>query len=122
MELVKALRSGEYEQGRKVLGDNQDRFCCLGVACAISSASLEWKKEIEGAWSKDFVWAIDGEKYYLPEKVRKEFGFHDSIGGRDDSQHILIKDKKYACLPEVNDDGIPFSDIADYIEKNWERL
>ena len=31
---VKALRSGEFEQGTGYLRKG-DKFCCLGVACAV---------------------------------------------------------------------------------------
>ena len=35
MQLVKALRSGEYVQGLERLRSEDDKFCCLGVACDI---------------------------------------------------------------------------------------
>lgn len=43
-----ALRSGEYEQGRRVLR-REDTFCCLGVLCDLHSkvtGNGEWKEGI----------------------------------------------------------------------------
>jgi hypothetical protein len=42
--LVDALRSGEYEQGRSYLRQD-DSFCCLGVACEVAR-----KNGLEGNW------------------------------------------------------------------------
>lgn len=36
---VKALRSGEYSQGKNVLRDHEDNFCCLGVLCNLHAES-----------------------------------------------------------------------------------
>ena len=46
---IKALRSGEYEQGREDLKVDE-KFCCLGVLCDISGL---------GSWSKGNL----GESY-----------------------------------------------------------
>jgi hypothetical protein len=35
MKWIKALRSGEYEQGYGQLETHDHKFCCLGVACKI---------------------------------------------------------------------------------------
>lgn len=35
---VKALRSGEYKQGTGTFLDDKNRYCCLGVLCAITNA------------------------------------------------------------------------------------
>lgn len=37
---LKALRSGEYKQGRGQLCI-QDRYCCLGVACVIAGHDMK---------------------------------------------------------------------------------
>lgn len=33
---IAALRSGEYQQGRGRLRTDDNRFCCLGVLCAVT--------------------------------------------------------------------------------------
>lgn len=50
-----ALRSGEYEQGRGQLRD-EDKFCCLGVLLEVS-------------WHGDWEWADD----YLPTEAGVAF-------------------------------------------------
>ena len=41
---IKALRSGEYEQGTGYLRSEDNKFCCLGVLCDIMKdrLGLEW--------------------------------------------------------------------------------
>ena len=34
-----ALRSGEYKQGVETLYTNDDKYCCLGVACRVAKIS-----------------------------------------------------------------------------------
>ena len=115
MQLVKALRSGEYEQGRDWLVDNKDRFCCLGVACNISVTDLNWEYV-------NREWRIGNESTSLPTEVVEEFGFFSHHGARSDGACIEINVQKYTCLSDANDEGVSFSDIADYIENNWEYL
>lgn len=39
---VKALRSGQYKQGRNVLyRESLGEYCCLGVLCAVNGATLD---------------------------------------------------------------------------------
>jgi hypothetical protein len=42
---VEALRSGEYEQGRKHLHPEAGKYCCLGVLCDLHSKDngVEWE-------------------------------------------------------------------------------
>lgn len=75
---IEALRSGEYKQGRRMLKDNQGKFCCLGVLCDI------YAKEKKVDWdSPTTFFASDAE---LPEKVAMWAG----LGKRDPE----LKDSK----------------------------
>lgn len=49
---VKALRSGEFEQGQNELEGPGNRFCCLGVLC-----SLEAKPTTGSGISFSYRWA-----------------------------------------------------------------
>lgn len=97
---VKALRSGRYRQGDGALrlsgGDGKGyRYCCLGVACNIES-SRKWKAEGAGL----FAWnGFEAKKddHFL------EFGLGDEV-----TAHLI----------QMNDGGIPFNEIADWIETN----
>lgn len=117
MKLVKALRSGEYEQGRTQLVDEDDRFCCLGVACNINEVELDWK--YNKSWKR---WEMDGDSGVLPYEVQKEFGFDTEQGHRRDGRMIRIGGISYKNLADANDRGVPFTDIADYIEANYKEL
>jgi hypothetical protein len=89
---VKALRGGEYKQGRRALKtympDKTCAYCCLGVLLMIERGNC---------------WDTPGDPYAYVS--RKYFKDHDNP----------IK-----TLIELNDDKrAGFSQIADYIEANF---
>ena len=92
---LKALRSGEYEQGRGRLCDPEGRMCCLGVLYDVA---------VDGYWAKClFGW-----------KPQNGYGvfLHDNI-----SRPIGISKIEQIELASMNDDGKSFAIIADWIEK-----
>lgn len=94
---VAALRSGKYEQGRKVLcqydeNGNAVAFCCLGVLRNI-------EPRIEGDERCDEL---------LDEDSLKEF-----LGVNKNDAFLQLT---YAGW---NDDEMPFPEIADRLEKEW---
>lgn len=88
---VEVLRSGKYKQGLGRLRTVDNCYCCLGVLCDLIDPT-GWEGYGDYKWreSKDDV----------PEKTADEI----SLG----SQH---------CLIEMNDGGLPFAAIADWIEE-----
>ena len=68
--LVTALRSGKYKRGKGQLRDD-DKFCCLGVACDISGVG-EWQGDayVVKKWGAGFA--------TLPGPVAKYFGFNEN--------------------------------------------
>jgi hypothetical protein len=116
---VKALRSGEYEQGYHRLRHN-DTFCCLGVLCDIL------KSEINGKWvqcvepSKDY-WHNRRDWYYriddsettiggeLPERIAKHVGLP--------TDNLTVMFLPHLSLADLNDAQTPFEKIADVIEE-----
>lgn len=96
---VAALRSGEYKQCKNRLA-HAGRFCCLGVACDISSVPRS-------------VW---GKNATLPYPV---------IGLRDEQGSYLLSGTglSHGCLSGLNDwDNKTFEEIADVIESEPEGL
>jgi hypothetical protein len=93
---VKALRSGKYKQTKKTLKD-ENGYCCLGVLCSIVKPKKRWT-------------------YFstLPDFVTKKVGMIN-IGGVG----YYGEDKN---LANRNDFGDSFEQIADIIEKEWEKL
>jgi hypothetical protein len=130
MELVAALRSGKYKQtGSRLrlrrLSPNGDSFCCLGVACDLVNAPYKMDG-IRYRYSRYLPTMMgtndDYTESFLPESVQKQYGFSSFVGERKDRQDVRIAGGVYSSLAVANDDGVPFSDIADYIEQNWEAL
>ena len=88
---TEALRSGEYQQGRRALRDG-DAFCCLGVACDLyDRTAWDGNAFTQGPWVAYLT---------LLETVADSFG----VGGIG---HFLSK---------ANDFGATFDDIADAID------
>lgn len=121
MELVAALRSGEYEQGTMRLKDRDGCYCCLGVACHISGLG-EYGEDVSSGprfYSNLNEYGRLGDESLLPIAVRDYFGFKTTEGRTGIGPRI--KDS-YESLISANDGGITFSEIAEYIEQNWETL
>jgi hypothetical protein len=125
---IAALRSGEYEQGKKALhvleGDGVG-YCCLGVACDLAvkagvpltretELSEVIHQEIEVFVTENGVRAVA----YLPPPVRKWLGVRTDGGNYDahPSTH------GFTSLATKNDDGATFGEIADIIESEPKGL
>lgn len=108
---VEALRSGEYEQGKRRLC-RDGKHCCLGVACEVA---IKNGVEIE---RRDYGGTIyfDGHCDLLPEKVREWLGLN-SDGGR----YLPLTGKK-SDLATRNDSGADFKRIANIIESRSRGL
>lgn len=111
---IKALRSGKYKKGTGNLHmkhDNQeDTYCCLGVACDIFKDELNIEAVIKGR----FV-AYDGEDAGLTRIIRNHLNLLSTLG---DSLNLR-------SLADIND-GIyrkdtDFTNMADHIEKYAEE-
>lgn len=92
---VKALRSGEYEQGRLALY-SRDGHCCLGVLCEVAGMKPRGR-------AGDYFYGT--QDTYAPPKAMRFVGLarkDGDFGGEE--------------LTSLNDDGKSFSEIADIIE------
>jgi len=101
---VKALRSGEYEQGRGCL-KKYDTYCCLGVLCDIHA------KETGNEWESinDYEYSYFNSMGSLPFTVKKWAGISSTC--------IHANKNIKIGLIAMNDDGKPFTEIADIIEE-----
>lgn len=122
---VDALRSGEYEQGDSALKQD-DKFCCLGVAC-----DLFLRHEGKGRWIDRadeeydptfFVFEADEDDhdvYYLPRAVQKWLGISSRQGKVLEKTHLPSKPHvRVDSLELMNDHGFSFDELADQIETN----
>ena len=102
---ITALRSGDYVQSQGCLQD-QYGWCCLGVLCNIVDGT-KWIEPDEsaedGIYEHDYVF---GEKVINDIPPREWLENHGLPLG-------LAKE-----LAEMNDEGIQFVRIAEYIKEN----
>jgi len=102
---VKALRSGDYTQTRSCLQDDQG-FCCLGVACDmfIDDSKKEYKQY----------------KYLRYDLPSEQSNAPDWLKNIEDYDFPSMKNTS-ACttIPEINDSGRTFNEIADLIENEF---
>lgn len=110
---VKALRSGEYKQGKNMLR-NGDKFCCLGVACNISGV---------GRWNGSYYVDAGGfsSSTKLTSDVADWLGLASRHGEYFDSRRNLTN-----LIAKNDGDGgqrpLSFKQIANIIEREPEGL
>ena len=101
---VEALRSGDYEQGRRAL--NRDgKYCCLGVLCelAVAEGVIEAPERLPKG---DMAYA--GCNTYLPQAVCEWAGI--------DSPYGKVYKGSKTHLATLNDEYFSFNQIADIID------
>lgn len=91
---VEALRGGAYPQCTGFLHRGAN-YCCLGVLYEISGG--KWKR-------------TEKDAYFT------KYGFMGYLGPSRDE--LGLTDGQHRALSEMNDTGMPFAVIADYIEIN----
>lgn len=131
---VEALRSGKYEQGKGQLRQD-NKFCCLGVACDILE-TVKWEVDrVSGDQDK-----VLGESTALPAQIQNFYGLNACFGSflrkalplelqqkvldkfPDHGRRILMEIFDKWDLTQLNDAGVPFEIIADIIEIEPEGL
>lgn len=100
---VKALRSGKYKQGRGMLRNNDNEFCCLGVLCDLFDQSRWIKRE-------------NGYSYKYGKGLSK--GYASSNLPEDIFKKIGLSWYQEDILINMNDNRrMSFDEIADWIEE-----
>ncbi len=117
-----ALRSGDYTQGQDVLW-HKNKFCCLGVLCDIHA------KETNNLHQWEKVYCYFGHDIDLPDEVTKWAGLKDrnplipvEVIKKVESAFLILEKPSYRTvekidLATINDNCIPFNEIADLIEE-----
>lgn len=121
---VKALRSGKYKQGQRVLkqtnGEGKTSHCCLGVLCELYNDQMRKnKKKTLSEKIQHGIHYINKCDEKLPEIVKEWAGLYNDIGSFKDSPESF---EYYNGLSDMNDLGCSFKKIATIIEKQWENL
>ena len=101
---LEALRSGKYKQGRGLLRDSKNQFCCLGVLCDIIKPN-GWRLSPHTIPipTYSFLYGDGAAEFVLRNNVLKYVG---------------MTDVQHDALVNLNDNGKTFDEIADYIEAN----
>jgi len=109
------LRSRKYKQGKRRLRQGE-KFCCLGVLCdlAVKAGLGEWKggEYRHTAGEHDGVSCAVG----LVAGVRHWSGVQTYDGAAGNGA------AGYASLARMNDRGVGFPEIADFIEAHVKEL
>jgi hypothetical protein len=150
-EWVKALRSGNYKQTHGYLNilESNERdvpvgFCCLGVLCEIAVNdglvdNLDIYDVNADSRRRFDARTYDGASALLPGKVGQAYGIHDGDGGsltiaevREFISPDVLReigggqgeefDNIKVTLVDLNDSGATFEQIANVIERYWEKL
>ena len=110
---VKALRSGDYKQGRNLLC-YEGAYCCLGVLCKLQgrpSQVVNGRTVYDGDiamlnWPNPMVGVFGGTGHF-PSGVWCEVG--DPVRGVETLSDLAV----------LNDKGATFEQIADVISRVW---
>lgn len=109
-ELVAALRSGKYKQGRRWLRQRQcgeDLYCALGVASDV--AGTRWQ-QTTGLFGVEVGYVNEESSSVLSQAAREYFGFRTIVG------EYRCNDRN-ASVPDLNDNGLlTLEGFADLIE------
>lgn len=97
---LKALRSGEYQQGRSHLYNKEENtWCCLGVLCHVIGV------EADALNQRGMPYELDTQpKLPKATELSTDFG-------------IRLPGNKWEELSHLNDTGKSFKEIADLISK-----
>lgn len=116
LNLVGKLKSGLYQQNIGQLKNNNS-FCWAGVACDLYDCLNEnnqnylsqwWKEEYDN--NRYVEESFAGERFVMPEEVRKFYGFVSPIG------EFIGKPWDLESLSNMNDAGCDFNTIASTIK------
>ena len=109
--IIKALRSGEYEQGFDVLYDGRHSFCVLGVICDV------YRKHGKATQLSRWEWDDVSSLGCMPAAVSK-WAFGEGDDGHGDTNPRVFWQGQDFSLAELNDvELLNFFQLADIIEE-----
>lgn len=116
---VKALESGEYQQGDRRLvtvvnpgPDEELKCCCLGVLCLVEGLEKHLDMASGGMEPR---YHFEREQFYLPQSLVQKYGFYNHRGQAMGAEH---PDDKSNSLSYMNDSGRSFAEIAAYVREH----
>lgn len=125
---VKALRSGEYEQGRGVLRDHNNRYCCLGVLCDLyaKEKGKDWTLNPDRGAGYGSLYSIHHATGILPFEVMEWADIKTEEGLLPEAypraSRTLPTLGAARDLTGLNDSGYTFTAIADLVELHKDAI
>lgn len=127
---VKALRSKKFNQGQDLLcqnitdskGKTIKAHCCLGVLCDLYNKEHTGKDQLKVNYDKSGFYYYNRNAEVLPKKVMQWAGLKSRYGEFTAGCRLKKEFRDYESLSELNDGGASFKTIANFIEKNYEKL
>lgn len=127
---IPALTSGQYEQAKGKLRDNNN-YCCLGVACTIRE-EVAWQ-EFKNDWTVVDTTTNETSYSVVPDTLGEKIGLWEGVvlpvyegsvenGEWFDVGSFMVKADEYENglwginLSSYNDIGFTFEQIADIIQ------
>lgn len=112
---IDALLNGGYEQGTNCLRSADNKFCCLGVLTDLAAKEgiVSWEDQLMTHKGVE-VYHVEHEFAVLPEDVQVWAGL-----GSDCPSFRLDGCSMPNLLTEVNDEGMPFLEIANIIREQF---
>lgn len=108
---LEALRSGKYQQGHHYLKDKNGGYCCLGVLQHILSGEVEYGDGGDVRCYPSNEWALDHELLKTPQEIRFDPRVH--------VYSKTLEEVVYEHVSYLNDQKVPFEEIADALEKEY---
>lgn len=114
---LEALRSGQYQQGQKVLRNEKNEMCCLGVLLDITDRAGWGELQASGRYEHRLATAPMDTLHF---SASKKFGLSCRVG---DGPYSTEWTETVHVLARMNDGGdslpsLGFAEIADWIEAN----
>lgn len=122
-QLVDALLSGNYKQGKEKLTtvvDGVDYDCCLGVACKIAGEPSEIQARIGPKGETKLVkrYGYKDDTNYLTGPASEYFGFKHNRAMFMKEDGFATSVGGYYSLTQHNDNNKTFPEIASLIKEN----
>lgn len=122
-EWTAALRSGKYEQGQNALCDGS-AFCCLGVLAEVAGFEKVVYPEfqiVEYLFSKDGIGEIEREEAVIPPSLQRtileDLDLRMPVPTVEIDEQTFSAEDLHSRLISMNDNGLTFDQIADYIDE-----